>query len=55
MKTRYNNSRAFSRMLNRREMSGYQPRSLREEIGMILNRLKLDPAATRCDKATIER
>lgn len=39
----------------RGEMSGYQPRSLREEIGMILNRLKLDPAATRCDKATIER
>lgn len=32
------------------EMSGYQPRSLREEIGMILNQLKLDPAATRCDK-----
>jgi len=25
MKTRYNNSRAFSRMLNWREMSGYQP------------------------------
>ena len=36
-------------------MSGYQPRSLREEIGMILKQLKLDPAATRCDKATIER
>lgn len=35
MKTRYNNSRAFSRMLNWREMSGYQPRSLREEIGLL--------------------
>jgi hypothetical protein len=35
------------------EMSGYQLRSLREEIGFY--RLKLDPAATRCDKVTIER
>ncbi len=29
-------------------MSGYQPRSLREEIGFY--QLRLDPAATRCDK-----
>jgi len=43
MKTRYNNSRAFSRMLNWREMSGYQPRSLREEIGI---KSRLEPAVS---------
>ena len=36
-----------------REMSGYQPRSLREEISFY--QLRLDPAVTRCDKVTSER